>query len=160
MTLRNGRELVEVPKKKKEQSGLEEERVPKLVEVNERNKIESEQKTERVPPPFPQRLRKKNEDHMFHKFLYMLKQIHLNIPLVNMLHQVPKYAKYIKNTVENKKRLTEFETIAHTEECTSRIQHKLQQKLKDPSSFTIPVRIGEFDVGRALCDLGESINLM
>nr|XP_033510576.1 uncharacterized protein LOC104090797 [Nicotiana tomentosiformis] len=130
VTLRNGRELVEVPKKKREQSGLEEERVPKPVEVDERNKTEPEQKSERVPPPFPQRLRKKNDDHMFHKFLDMLKQIHLNIPLVDMLREVPK------------------------------IQHMLPQKLKDPGSFTIPLRIGEFDMGRTLCDLGASINLM
>nr|XP_009592515.1 uncharacterized protein LOC104089352 [Nicotiana tomentosiformis] len=90
----------------------------------------------------------------------MLKHIHSNIPLVDMLHEVPKYAKYIKDIVANKSRLVEFETVALTEECTSRIQHKLPQKLKDPGSFTIPVRIGEIDVGRALCDLGASINLM
>ncbi|XP_070028805.1 uncharacterized protein LOC142170432 [Nicotiana tabacum] len=102
--LRNGRELVEVPKKKKEQSGLEEERVPKFVEI------------------------------------------HLNIPLVDMLREVPKDAKYIKDIVENKNRLTEFETIILTEECTCRIQHKLSQKHKDPGSFTIPVRIDEIDL--------------
>ncbi|XP_070035501.1 uncharacterized protein [Nicotiana tomentosiformis] len=90
----------------------------------------------------------------------MLKQIHLNIPLVDMLREVPKYAIYIKDIVENKRRLTKFETSALTEECTSRIQHKLPQKLKDPGNFTIPVKIGEIDVGRALCDLGASINLM
>ncbi|XP_016443139.1 uncharacterized protein LOC107768520 [Nicotiana tabacum] len=160
VTLRNGRKLVEVPKKKKEQSRLEEERVPKPIEVDGRNRTESEQKSERVTPPFPQRLRKKNDDHMFHKFLDILKQIHLNIPLIDMLCDVPKYAKYIKDIVTNKMRLIEFETIALTKECTSRIQHKLPQKLKDPSSFTITVRIGEFNVGRALCSLGASINLM
>ncbi|XP_016497496.1 uncharacterized protein LOC107816313 [Nicotiana tabacum] len=158
--LRNGRVLVEVLKKKKEQSGLEEERVPKPVEVDERNKIESKHISERVPPPFPQRLRKKNDDHMFHKFLDMLKQIHLNIPLVDMLCEIPKYTKYIKDIVENKRRLTQFETVTLTKECTSRIQHKLSQKLKDPGSFTIPVRISEIHVGRALCYLGASINMM
>ncbi|XP_009617812.2 uncharacterized protein [Nicotiana tomentosiformis] len=125
VTLRNGRELVEVPKKKNEQFGLEEERVSKPIEVDERNKTEPEQKSERTPLPFPQILRKKNDDHIFHKFLDMLKQIHLNIPLVDMLREVPKYAKYIKDIVANKRRLTEFETVALTEECTSRIQHKL-----------------------------------
>ncbi|XP_016509925.2 uncharacterized protein LOC107827340 [Nicotiana tabacum] len=90
----------------------------------------------------------------------MLKQIHLNIPLVDMIREVPKYVKYIKDIVANKRRLTEFETGALTEECTSRIQNKLPEKLKDPGSFTIPVRIGEIDVGRALCNLGASINLM
>ncbi|XP_075099122.1 uncharacterized protein LOC142175997 [Nicotiana tabacum] len=86
----------------------------------------------------------------------MLKKIHLNIPLVDMLCDVPKYAKYIKDKVANKRRLTEFESVALTEECTSMIQQKLPQNLKDPGSFTIPMRIGEIDVGRALCD----INLM
>ncbi|XP_075092383.1 uncharacterized protein LOC142172617 [Nicotiana tabacum] len=42
----------------------------------------------------------------------------------------------------------------------SRIQGKLPQKLKDPGSFTIQISIGKYVVGRALCDLGASINLM
>ncbi|XP_070026602.1 uncharacterized protein [Nicotiana sylvestris] len=89
-----------------------------------------------------------------------MSQVQLNIPLVDVLHEIPKYAKYIKDIVAHKRRLTEFETVALTEECISRFQNKLPQKLKDPGSFTIPVRIGNIDVGRALCDLGESINLM
>ncbi|XP_019229459.1 PREDICTED: uncharacterized protein LOC109220129 [Nicotiana attenuata] len=68
--------------------------------------------------------------------------------------------KYIKDIVANKRRLTEFETVALTEECSSRIQGKLPHKLKDPGSFTIQISIGKHAVGRALCDLGASINLM
>nr|XP_009779708.1 PREDICTED: uncharacterized protein LOC104228860 [Nicotiana sylvestris] len=90
----------------------------------------------------------------------MLSQVQLNIPLVDVLRAISKYVKYIKDIVAHKRRLTEFETVALTEECTSRVQNKLPQKLKDPGSFTIPVRIGNIDVGRALCDLGASINLM
>ncbi|XP_075076435.1 uncharacterized protein LOC142163082 [Nicotiana tabacum] len=86
--------------------------------------------------------------------------VHINIPLVDILQEVPKYAKYIKDIVANKRRLTEFETVALTEECSSRIQGKLPQILKDPGSFTIQISIGKHDVGRALCDLGASINLM
>nr|XP_009613744.1 uncharacterized protein LOC104106818 [Nicotiana tomentosiformis] len=33
-------------------------------------------------------------------------------------------------------------------------------KLKDPGCFTIPLAIGKDEVGRALCDLGASINLL
>ncbi|XP_009771601.1 uncharacterized protein [Nicotiana sylvestris] len=62
--------------------------------------------------------------------------------------------------MSHKRRLTEFKTVELTQECTSRVQNKLPQKLKDPGSFTIPVRIGNIDVGRDLCDLGASINLM
>ncbi|XP_019240241.1 PREDICTED: uncharacterized protein LOC109220240 [Nicotiana attenuata] len=57
-------------------------------------------------------------------------------------------------------RLTEFETVALTKEYSSRIRSKLPHKLKDPGSFTIQISIGKHAVGRALCDLGASINLM
>ncbi|XP_019248528.1 PREDICTED: uncharacterized protein LOC109227785 [Nicotiana attenuata] len=86
--------------------------------------------------------------------------VQINIPLVDILQEVPKYAKYIKDIVANKRRLTEFKTVALTEECSSRIQSMLPQKLKDPGSFTIQISIGKHAVRRALCDLGASINLM
>ncbi|XP_075088089.1 uncharacterized protein LOC142170156 [Nicotiana tabacum] len=44
----------------------------------------------RPPPPFPQRLQKKNDDRMFTKFLSMLSQVQLNIPLVDVLREIPK----------------------------------------------------------------------
>ncbi|KAL5543561.1 hypothetical protein UlMin_007345 [Ulmus minor] len=40
------------------------------------------------------------------------------------------------------------------------LQTKIPPKLKDPGSFTIPFSIGNTYCGRALCDLGASINLM
>nr|XP_009591752.1 uncharacterized protein LOC104088728 [Nicotiana tomentosiformis] len=70
------------------------------------------------------------------------------------------YAKYIKDIVAHKRRFTELETVLLTEECTSRVQNKFHQKLKDPCSFTILVRIGNIDVGSALYDLEARINLM
>ncbi|XP_016496839.1 uncharacterized protein LOC107815733 [Nicotiana tabacum] len=53
-----------------------------------------------------------------------------------------------------------FELVSLTEECSARVQIKLPPKVKDPRSFTIPLSIGKKEVGRALCDLGASINLM
>ena len=47
-----------------------------------------------------------------------------------------------------------------TEECSAILQRKFPQKLKDPSSFTIPYKIGNSIFERALCDLGANINLM
>ncbi|KAI9076710.1 hypothetical protein K1719_041350 [Acacia pycnantha] len=46
------------------------------------------------------------------------------------------------------------------EECSAVIQRKLPAKLKDPGSFYIPCNIGTNFNGKALCDLGASINLM
>ena len=56
--------------------------------------------------------------------------------------------------------MADFETVNLIEECSSILQRKLSQKLKDPSSFTIPYTIGNVIFERALCDLGASINLM
>ncbi|XP_070048923.1 uncharacterized protein [Nicotiana tomentosiformis] len=36
----------------------------------------------------------------------------------------------------------------------------MAQKVSDPGSFTIPCTIGSYVVAKALCDLGDSINLM
>ena len=90
----------------------------------------------------------------------MFKQLHINIPLSEALENMPKYAKFLKDVLSKKRRFNEFETVALTEECSAVIQRKLPTKLKDPGSFYIPCNIGTNFDGKALCDLGASINLM
>ncbi|XP_009778612.1 uncharacterized protein LOC142165894 [Nicotiana tabacum] len=161
VTLRNGRALEEVPKKKKNIAHTEGELVPKPFEGNEKDDKGPEPVIEtRPPPPFPQRLQKQKDDAKYKKFLDILSQVIVNLPLVEILQEVPKYARYLRDIVTNKRRHAEFETVALTEECSARVQSKLLPKLKDPGSFTIPLSLGKQEVGRALCDLGASINLM
>ncbi|XP_061372669.1 uncharacterized protein LOC133315116 [Gastrolobium bilobum] len=62
--------------------------------------------------------------------------------------------------LSKKRKLKDGETVALTEECSALIQKKLPPKLKDPGIFNIPIAIGDVEVGKALCDLGGSINLM
>ena len=50
----------------------------------------------RPPPPFPQRLVKKTEDGKYRHFITMLKQLSINVPLVETLEQMPGYAKFMK----------------------------------------------------------------
>ncbi|XP_009618350.1 uncharacterized protein [Nicotiana tomentosiformis] len=147
VTLRNGRVLEEVPKKKKYMASLEGELVPKLVEENEKENKGSEPViVTRPPPPFPQRLQKQKDDAKYKKFLDILSQVRVNLPLVKILQEVPKHI--------------EFETVALTEECIAKVESKLPPKLKDPGSFTIPLSLEKQEVGRAMCDLGASINLI
>ncbi|XP_061346332.1 uncharacterized protein LOC133291987, partial [Gastrolobium bilobum] len=67
---------------------------------------------------------------------------------------------FMKDLLSKKRKLKECETVTLTEECSAIIQKKLPPKLEDPGSFSIPIEIGNIDVGKALCDLGASINLM
>ncbi|KAH9781044.1 hypothetical protein KPL71_008308 [Citrus sinensis] len=96
----------------------------------------------------------------FSKFLEVLKQLHINIPVVEALEQMPNYVKFLKDILTRKRRLGDFETVALTHESSHMLQSKISTKLKDPRSFTIPCSIGTRYAGRALCDLGASINLM
>ncbi|XP_062089713.1 uncharacterized protein LOC133796257 [Humulus lupulus] len=87
----------------------------------------------------------------------MLKQLHINIPLVEALEQMANYVKFMKVVLTRKRRSGEFEIVALTKECSSFRQDKLPPKLKDPGSFTIPCTIGDTYCGMALCDLDRSL---
>ena len=90
----------------------------------------------------------------------VFKKLHINIPFVDALEQMPSYVKFMKDILSQKRRPADFETVNLTEECSAILQRKLPQNLKDPGSFTIPCTIRNAIFERALCDLGASINLM
>ncbi|KAK9018677.1 hypothetical protein V6N11_033724 [Hibiscus sabdariffa] len=89
-----------------------------------------------------------------------LEEIHINLPLVEALQQMPNYAKFLKDMVSRKKRIEEFETAAATETCLALMHNKVQAKKSDPRSFTIECFIGHNYPTKALCNPGASINLM
>ncbi|KAK8574494.1 hypothetical protein V6N12_062184 [Hibiscus sabdariffa] len=114
----------------------------------------------RPPPPFPKRLKKHKQDYQFKKFFDILKQVHINLPLVDALQQMPNYAKFLKDMVSMKRRIGEFETATATETCLVLMHNKVPAKKTDPGSFTIECFIGHNYSTKALCDPGPSINLM
>ncbi|CAJ2663201.1 unnamed protein product [Trifolium pratense] len=118
-----------------------------------------------IPPyvklPYPHLKKKKDkEESQFKKFMEMFTKLQVNVPFGEALEQMPVYAKFMKDLLSGKRKLKDDENIALSEECSAILQRKLPPKLKDPGSFTIPCSIGELKIGRALCDLGASINLM
>ncbi|KAK8510977.1 hypothetical protein V6N12_036889 [Hibiscus sabdariffa] len=112
------------------------------------------------PPPFPQRLKKQKHDYQFKKFFDILKQVHINLTLVEALQRMPNYAKFLKDIVSRKKQIEEFETAAATETCLALMHNMVLAKKANPGSFTIECSIGHNYSTKALCDPGASINLM
>ncbi|XP_076956499.1 uncharacterized protein LOC143631710 [Bidens hawaiensis] len=112
------------------------------------------------PIPYLGRLKKQKMEEQYGKFLELFKQLHINLPFLDALKEMPKYAKFLKEVLSNKKKLEELSCVILNEECSAVVQNKLPKKMTDPGSFTIPCLIDSLSVSNALADLGASINLM
>ena len=90
----------------------------------------------------------------------MFKKLEINIPFAKALTQMPHYAKFMKDILKKKRKLDEEGVVSLSANYSAIIQKNLPLKMQDPSSFTIPCTIGNYEFSRALCDFGVSINLM
>src|SRR4051812_10352450 len=110
--------------------------------------------------PFPGRLKKQTDDNHYKKFLEMFRVLHINIPFADVLEQMPRYAKYLKEMLTKKRKWADHETVMLTEESSALLKKKLPPKLRDPGSFSIPCTIGSLKFENALCDQEASVNIL
>ena len=113
-----------------------------------------------IPPPFPQALRGKKKASQQAGILEVLRQAKVNIPLLDIIKQVPGYAKFLKDLCTIKKGLGIEKKAFLTEQVSAIIQSKNPVKYKDPGSPTISVKIGGNCIDKSLLDLGASVNLL
>ncbi|GJW29819.1 reverse transcriptase domain-containing protein [Tanacetum coccineum] len=73
-------------------------------------------------------------------FLENLNKLDINIPFIEALLQIPKYAKYLKSLLTNKSRLKEACTETMNKRCSTVLLNELPSKEKDPMNFTIPCK--------------------
>ncbi|XP_045791784.1 uncharacterized protein LOC123886512 [Trifolium pratense] len=125
--------------------------------------IENDQEKPYVPPPpykppipYPQRLAKSKNPGQFEKFIEMLKRLHIDIPFIEAITQIPSYAKFLKEILSNKRKIEDIGQV----ECNAISENKLAPKLEDPGNFSIPCVVGRYVIDKALCDLGASVSLM
>ncbi|KAL6327809.1 hypothetical protein AAG906_025729 [Vitis piasezkii] len=111
-------------------------------------------------PPFPQALHGKKGIRNAAEILEVLRQVKVNIPLLDMIKQVPTYAKFLKDLCTIKRGLIVNKKAFLTEQVSAILQCKSPLKYKDPGSPTISVMIGGKVVEKALLDLGASVNLL
>ena len=126
VTLRSGKELKSA--------------VPELVKLTpsvadplqeEQSVVEEEVKI-KIPPPFSQVLRKKKNYVNQTEMLEVLRQVKVNIPLLDMIKQVPTYAKFLKDLCIVKKGLNVNKKAFLTEQVSAIIECKNPLKYKDP----------------------------
>jgi hypothetical protein len=92
--------------------------------------------------PFPRRNQKAKTDEQFSKFVEVIQKLYINIPLLDAI-QVPNYAKYLRDILNNKRPLPSTKVIKLTEECSAAILNISLAKKMDPRCPTIDCSIGD-----------------
>ena len=154
ITLRSGKEIKQ-PVPKLTEEGQEAKEVEPDEVVTKENAVKNS-----TPPPFPQALKAKKKAINQAEILEVLRQVKFNIPLLDMIKQVPTYAKFLKDLCTVKRGLNVDKKAFLTEQVSSIIQCKIPVKYKDSGCLTISMNIGGTCVEKALLDLGASVNLL
>jgi hypothetical protein len=88
--------------------------------------------------------------------------VEVNIPLFDLIKAVPRYAKFLKQLCTTKRQQAQNskKKVKVNEQISTAFQKRLSKKCSDPSMFTIPISIGGSKFGKAMLDLGASINII
>ncbi|CAN6567562.1 unnamed protein product [Malus baccata var. baccata] len=110
--------------------------------------------------PFPGRFRQSKKEEAEKDILETFRKVQVNIPLLDAIKQVPRYAKFLKELCTTRRRISNKEVVQVSENVSAVLQRKLPPKCKDPGSFTTPCVIGNTKFEQCMLDLGASINVM
>jgi hypothetical protein len=158
-TLRNGKVIEkDIPKKvlpSKENQETKDDDGP-----NDKENKEDEERVFKPVAPFPQALLAHKKKETNQDILNVFRQVKVNIPFLDAIQQIPSYAKYLKDlcTVKRKHHVQKKSFL--TEQVSAILQCNTPVKYKDPGCPTISCIIGNFNIDRALLDLGASVNLL
>ncbi|XP_027120707.1 uncharacterized protein [Coffea arabica] len=86
------------------------------------------------PPPFPCRLEKSKKQDKEKEILEVFRKVEINIPLLDAIKQVPKYAKFLRDLCVNRRRLRGDERVIVGENVSAVLQRKLPPKCGDPGA--------------------------
>ncbi|XP_015965786.1 uncharacterized protein LOC107489549 [Arachis duranensis] len=112
------------------------------------------------PIPFPTVARKaKKRIELDRKMVEMFKKVELTIPLFDAIHQVPKYANFLKDLCMNKDRIHEPETIP-LGSSISALMGALLEKCGDPGPCMVTCTIDGVQFIDCICDLGACVSIM
>ncbi|RDX89801.1 hypothetical protein CR513_28423, partial [Mucuna pruriens] len=94
-----------------------------------------------VPVPFPTRTISARKPELDEELLKMFRKVKINIPLLDAIKKIPKYAKFLKELCVHKRK-------------------KMKGSVEVGGIVSVPCTIGECTFADAMLDLGASINVM
>ncbi|GJY62465.1 reverse transcriptase domain-containing protein [Tanacetum coccineum] len=107
--------------------------------------------------PYPQRLRKEKMEAQYGKFLDIIRVVRINVPLVDVLAEMPNYGKFLKDLITNKHKIKQISVAFLSDESSAMIQNKVPPKHRDLGSFLIPCYFNKAFSCNALSDLAKNM---
>ncbi|XP_015970168.1 uncharacterized protein LOC107493612 [Arachis duranensis] len=146
---------------------VEEETPQVIVENEEAQPTKETPKTKRTleeeiaqPLPFPTLAKKaKKRIELDPKMIEMFKKVEVTIPLFDAIHQVSRYAKFLKDLCMNKDKILELETIP-LGSSISALMGALPEKCDDPGPCMVTCTVNGARSLDCMCDLGACVSIM
>ncbi|CAM8962665.1 unnamed protein product [Rhodiola kirilowii] len=110
--------------------------------------------------PFPMQVRAPKKYIMDKDMWELFSKVEINIPLLEAIKQIPRYAKFLKELCTNRRRSTQDDQELMSRNVSAVIQRKVPPKCGDPGTYTIPCTIGNIRIENCMLDLGASINVL
>ncbi|RDY10221.1 hypothetical protein CR513_05289, partial [Mucuna pruriens] len=116
-----------------------------------------------VPLPFPNRTLSARKSKIHEDLLKMFRKVEINIPLLDAIKQIPKYAKFLKELCVHKRgkmkgkggvELSGIVSALTKNETATGSHQNLLKKI-----FSVPCTIDDCTFVNAMLDLGASINV-
>ncbi|CAN6579468.1 unnamed protein product [Malus baccata var. baccata] len=111
---------------------------PKLSNLSNKGKNVSNSVSTNVVPSnahFPSRFVQTKKDEAEKDIIETLRKVQVNIPLLDAIKQVPRYAKFLKELCTTRKRISTKEVVKVGENFSAILQCKLPPKCKDPGEL-------------------------
>ncbi|KAL0341592.1 UNVERIFIED_CONTAM: hypothetical protein Scaly_1821800 [Sesamum calycinum] len=144
IVLRSGKELQEHTDESSTKRGHAQKRKPeKEVEIPPDQDDEAKKDNLKVlvtRPPFPEKFTKSKKEEKEKEIFEIFRKLEVNIPLLDAIKQIPRYAKFLKELCTSKGKLKGNEWVSMGENVSAILQRKLPPKCKDPDFCVLDMR--------------------
>ncbi|CAM8902602.1 unnamed protein product [Rhodiola kirilowii] len=90
----------------------------------------------------------------------LFSKVEINIPLLEAIKEIPRYAKFLKELCTKRRRGTRIDQELMSRNVSAVIQRKVPPKCGDPGTYTIPCTIGNIRIENCMLDLKASIKVL
>ncbi|RDY01461.1 hypothetical protein CR513_15202, partial [Mucuna pruriens] len=119
--------------------------------------------------PFPNRTLSARKSKIDEDLLKVFRKVEINIPLLDAIKQIPKYAKFLKELCVHKRgkmkgkggvELSAIVFVLTKNEAATESHQNMLKKCQNPKIFSVPCIIGECTFVDVMLNLRASINVM